>query len=79
MKYIVKQCTSSLIGKCTATAQDCHEITNCTMKKAVDECLQFGDCGRIDYILSCKNLSDRGRLVKKFLEMFEVEEIEGEE
>lgn len=79
MKYIVKQCPSYLLGKCTATAQDCHEITNCTMKNAVDECLEFTDNGRIDYLLNCKNLSDRGRLAKKILQMFEVEEVKGNE
>ena len=47
------------------------------MKNAIDECLQFNDVGRIDYIMNCKNLSERGRLSKKFLQMFEVEEIRG--
>lgn len=77
MKYIVKQCPSYLLGKCCATAQNCQEITNCKMKNAIDECLQFNDVGRIDYIMNCKNLSERGRLSKKFLQMFEVEEIRG--
>ena len=79
MKYIVKKCPSYLIGKCTATAQSCAEITNCTMKNAILECLEYSDNGRIELINNSKNLTERGRLAKKLLQMFEVEEIRGNE
>lgn len=78
MKYIVKQCPSLLLGKCTATAQDCHEITNCTMKNAILECLEYSDNGRIELINNSKNLTERGRLAKKLLQIFEAEEVRGE-
>lgn len=75
MKYIVKECPNYLIGGCNRSGQQCKDVTNCIIKNVVNECLEYQDKGRIDLILNNKNLTPRGHLTKKVIQILKCEEI----
>lgn len=78
MQYIVKNCPAYLLGMCSARKmiiQKCMDCTNCIIKRVIDEAIIYKDNGRIDLLLNSKCLTDSGKLTKKILQIFEVEEI----
>lgn len=75
MQYVVKNCPQYLIGRCQNNGAYCKDSANCVIKRVIDEAIIYKDNGRIDLLLNSKCLTDSGKLTKKILQIFEVEEI----